>query len=510
MPVSPQDFALWSRMTGNPYPQTPAERMALAPEVYSYTRQVGRQGGPVMSPARRAVDVAGKVALAAGAIAGASYLASKGFQKLDLDNEPGIGSTVAESMPDVTSQTSTASGDITPPTTSDYYGQDVVSNQTSGVQTLRGTTAQKPTLGPIEQKPATQSEVIGSQQYFSPGTEEQQLASSAQPSSSVREQAEELIGRVSAAKLAKFRQSPSYQATVKPIEAEELIGDDTPFVEPLPQPVTVPGPVSPTPKTRIVTTAVEEESPIVSMTTVAAPAAATPSRMTSELAEREKLARTALGHLPLDQAMAVLADISAAKGSKTVSTPAEQTTVVTEPKTTTRVVVPGAVNPPGTTISPNKFLSEMSQQVGPVSTYKISAERSPAVKGLSFYPGGEVGVQMRRGGTGEFAYATADPYRLALSEYAEEGFPSGMGKIGGIVSKAGTAAQLGLQKAVETGGVISESQPPYSGLMDAREIAKKLASKSQRTREQAAYHADTRDIMQTLEQRAAQRRAGLI
>lgn len=94
MPVSPQDFALWSRMTGNPYPQSPAERMALAPEVYSYTRNIGRQGGPTMSPIRRAVDVAGKVALGAGLLAGASYLATKGYEKLELDNEPDIGSTV--------------------------------------------------------------------------------------------------------------------------------------------------------------------------------------------------------------------------------------------------------------------------------------------------------------------------------------------------------------------------------------------------------------------------------
>ena len=52
MPVSPQDFALWSDLTGNPYPQTPAERMALAPHVYDYTRNLGRRGGPTMGPVR--------------------------------------------------------------------------------------------------------------------------------------------------------------------------------------------------------------------------------------------------------------------------------------------------------------------------------------------------------------------------------------------------------------------------------------------------------------------------
>ena len=79
MPVSPQDFALWSELTGNPYPSSPAERMALAPHVYEYTRNIGRKGGPTMSPLRRAVDVVGKAALAAGALAGAAYLGKKYF-----------------------------------------------------------------------------------------------------------------------------------------------------------------------------------------------------------------------------------------------------------------------------------------------------------------------------------------------------------------------------------------------------------------------------------------------
>lgn len=77
MPVSPQDFALWSDLTGNPYPRTPSEQMALAPEVYSFTRNLGRRGGPTMSPLRRAVDVVSKAALGAGALAGAAYLGNK-------------------------------------------------------------------------------------------------------------------------------------------------------------------------------------------------------------------------------------------------------------------------------------------------------------------------------------------------------------------------------------------------------------------------------------------------
>ena len=182
MSVSPQDFALWSQMTGRPYPQSPAERMALAPEVYSYTRSIGRQGGPTMGPVRRTVDVIGKAALAAGAVAGAGYLASKygnGFGNLELDTEPEVHSPEVRYAPDVTSVVARTSGDITPQPTSDNYNQDVVNNQTALVQDLKGLSSQKPTQVSSETKPATQSEVITTSQSFRPGAEEDQLIGSA-------------------------------------------------------------------------------------------------------------------------------------------------------------------------------------------------------------------------------------------------------------------------------------------------------------------------------------------
>jgi hypothetical protein len=196
MSVSPQDFALWSQMTGRPYPQSPAERMALAPEVYSYTRSIGRQGGPTMGPVRRTVDVIGKAALAAGALAGAGYLVSKyggenppppggnpppptGFGALALDTEPGVYAPEARYTPDVTSVVARTSGDITPQPTSDNYNQDVVNNQTALVQDLKGLSSQKPTQVSSETKPATQSAVITTSQSFRPGAEEDQLIGSA-------------------------------------------------------------------------------------------------------------------------------------------------------------------------------------------------------------------------------------------------------------------------------------------------------------------------------------------
>jgi len=191
MPVSPQDFALWSRMTGNPYPQSVAERVALAPQVYEFSKNIGKQNGP-MGGVRGAIDTLGKIALAAGAVAGAGYLASKygggnppppppsgGAVALPLDVSPDVPTSGPQGMGGRESQVVRASQDITPPPTSDLYGQDIISNQTSLVQQIKGLSPQKPTQVSSESKPATQSEVIASRQTFSPGTEAEMIGEDA-------------------------------------------------------------------------------------------------------------------------------------------------------------------------------------------------------------------------------------------------------------------------------------------------------------------------------------------
>ncbi len=370
MPVSPQDFALWSDLTGNPYPRTPAEQMALAPEVYSFTRNLGRKGGTNMSPLRRAVDVVGKTALGLGALAGAAYLGKQflggednikettvedlgtskkpgitgkdflesrvqskpeveevvyrrdrprngtieedvyaprltrgeltsayptelsqaesrqpanlvagetyqssgtsspqiasalvkaignipkaggkvtpartpypqlseaekeslyseagsygpyevgrehtvvserakqfisrltpGFTKLEVDNEaPVLPPTVATAGADPLSQAARVSQDVTPPTTAQRYGQNIISGQTAVTQEAKGLSPIKPIRTPIEAKPVTQSEVISGQQSFSPGSEL------------------EMVGEDSAQKAAAFRKSAAYAAMQK-------------------------------------------------------------------------------------------------------------------------------------------------------------------------------------------------------------------------------------------------------------------------------------------------------
>ena len=44
MPVSPADFALWASSTGRKYPQTPAERAQLTPEVFNFVRNLPKTG----------------------------------------------------------------------------------------------------------------------------------------------------------------------------------------------------------------------------------------------------------------------------------------------------------------------------------------------------------------------------------------------------------------------------------------------------------------------------------
>jgi hypothetical protein len=45
MPVSPADFALWARATGNKYPDTAEEKLAAGPQAYSYAKNIAKTGG---------------------------------------------------------------------------------------------------------------------------------------------------------------------------------------------------------------------------------------------------------------------------------------------------------------------------------------------------------------------------------------------------------------------------------------------------------------------------------
>jgi len=535
MPVSPQDFALWSDLTGNAYPSTPAERMALAPEVYQFTRNIGRRGGTQMSPLRKAVDVVGKAALAAGALAGAAYLGAEGYKRLNLDDEAGVPS----SPESVANPSAVQAADVTPPTTSDRYAQDIVPHQTAVMQSARGVSPAKPTVVDSEEKPATQSHVISSSQTFPPGTEldrdraddliaeflggvaaeqrqqakiDQSVAEYAagvagkgervlkQVLKEGRDEGISPIGMKSVREAAAFRQTPEYSTMMRgadaSLEPDELVG--------APGSEVVLSNVRPVPSTRVSgAETVEVSSPIAEMVApakvivreepVAVAVKAAPTIVESASPETIELARKAFSHMPLEQAVSLLTKKSAPEP------------VVTAQPSGVRVSKEGR-------ISPNEFLSAMSQRQGPLASYTIPSERSKAVSGMTFYPGGEIGVEMKtRGKPVEYAYAAADPYRMTMRDYAEEGFPESMGSVAGIAANQALAHQMGLQKAVERGGAIREKrQPVYAGMMSDADITAAGLGKSARAKEQAERHFETKQIMQELEQRAAARRAGLV
>ena len=44
MVISPNDFSLWARLTGNKYPSTPRERAQKGPEVQRFIQNLGKEG----------------------------------------------------------------------------------------------------------------------------------------------------------------------------------------------------------------------------------------------------------------------------------------------------------------------------------------------------------------------------------------------------------------------------------------------------------------------------------
>jgi hypothetical protein len=507
MPVSPQDFALWSRITGNPYPQTPTERMALAPQVYEFNRTIGRRSGPNVSPMRRAVDVVGKAALAAGALAGAAYLGGKyfsgeeggSFGKLSLDDEPEVPVTGHPVGANPMSTVVQTSGDITPPTPSARFGQYVVENQTYEVQQAKGLSPIKPTTSPIEAKPATQSEVIGSQQHFSPGSEE------------------EMLGQGAAERAAAFRKSKAYAVMQKQYpglseSGEELIGDSSSqaMIEPVRTTVVTEEVRTPS-RVRVASPETVEE--LVQVTEAARPREYAPPALVGtkggpsvqEVRELDTLLSQSMARHSPEQRMQVRDQMLAKKYA-----PVESEVVVT-PVQPTPVRVAKDVAQKSARVKTNEFLSKMSQEQGPLASYEIDPSRSTAVSGVAFYPGGEVGVTLptKANPAKEYVYGASDPLRLALGDYAEEGFPSGMGHAGKILGYQGIAPGMGMLQRLKPGGQSAqESAPLYTGLMSEKEINTVLSNpRSPKSKVQrAGYDEATRNVMTELQERAAARR----
>ena len=77
MAISPNDFSLWARLTGNKYPSTPAERAKKGPEVHNFIQNLDKEGmlgGKEAKEPKKEKNLAEKVAtgaLIAGGVAAA-------------------------------------------------------------------------------------------------------------------------------------------------------------------------------------------------------------------------------------------------------------------------------------------------------------------------------------------------------------------------------------------------------------------------------------------------------
>ena len=117
MPISPQDYSLWSRMTGNRYPRTAKEKAAVGPDVKKFINNMDKQGaqGGKSEEKTGKVNITGKqiatgalgVGLVAGAVAAARRQGTRDAVTTFLRN---LGD-----KPRTKTYTRPNQGDITPP-----------------------------------------------------------------------------------------------------------------------------------------------------------------------------------------------------------------------------------------------------------------------------------------------------------------------------------------------------------------------------------------------------------
>ena len=87
MPVSPQDFELYSRMTGAPMPSDAMSRMQMAPDVYKFTKDFARKPNLLEKSGNLAKNIGKGIVFALGAPMVAESMAETERMKEQLRNE---------------------------------------------------------------------------------------------------------------------------------------------------------------------------------------------------------------------------------------------------------------------------------------------------------------------------------------------------------------------------------------------------------------------------------------
>ena len=157
MPVSPQDFALYSRMTGTPVPMDSMSRMQMAPDVYKFTKDYAKKPN-FLETTGNLVKTVGKIGLMG---LGEGYRQSQANEQRAIEeqlrNKAATTQSAAVTMDDPTEEVADVpvsekmqrmanfgvqQTNLNPvqmddyqsllnPTTADSYGQDYVPNQTA-------------------------------------------------------------------------------------------------------------------------------------------------------------------------------------------------------------------------------------------------------------------------------------------------------------------------------------------------------------------------------------------
>jgi hypothetical protein len=442
-------------MTGNPMPRTPAEQMALAPQVYQFSRQLEQRPSGI----RQFIDTAGRAALGAGLLTGATLLGAKLAQQA-----PGAQPRRA---------------------TSGFEPDDLIPGQSESVGTITG---QAGKIMPEATTPGSEEDLIAQAIEH---TEGDYSGFSSPEQKSMDELRRQALQYASNIKLAgeDVRQQVigrRFNPEVGPgigglmLDDEPQVDNDVVAAEPLStvgkvsKDVTTADPASDI-NQRVLPaqtqTRVDEARATPQPTTVAENLATKQSpvhtarefvgRKSRELQEKAELARKYMGTLSPAKALAALG------GQEAVAAPEAQVAP------TAIEVAPTAREVTAASFSTNPYLSAMSQAEGPTQTYGIDPKRSRAISEMTFYPGGELGVELQtKRGPKEYVYAMSDPYREAVGQYAEEGFPSGMGQIGRIATPKATAVSLGVQRPVGEGGVPTgaESKVLFKETPEARDV----------------------------------------
>ena len=524
MPVSPQDFALWSRMTGNPIPVTPADQMAAAPQVYNFVQNYSRGRDPFRQAGEgisQFIDTAGKAALTAGLLTGASLLAAK-YAPRGAKPDAGVesGAAVAEAVTEKdpldwmkSTETSSSGGSYIPTEVSVPASKLAAPTTKPAYRGIRGQI-------PYEAGELIpgQSETVGQ----IPGQEGKTMPGATTPGSfedllaQAREHTEGYYERGSSPEQAAMSELAKQKRTVDRATIQEAIGmfdsgeflnkyagklqlDDEPQVD---NDVVAAEPLSTVGRVSKDVTSADPASDINQRVL--------PNQTQEHVAEQsvKPQPETVAGNLatkqsPVHGAASLIAGAITGAGAakdllgKTVgklmggrqSVPAE---VPPEAQAEAAVVTPRVAVNTGST----EYLGPGSREKGPLYSVETPKESMGFMKEMTFYPGGEIGITMpTKAGPQEYRYRAAVPMLEAMGYYAQRGFPvNEMGKMHtgsgpeaySFNPKASGLQRLGLIERLTPEGTLSEEAKQYAAERQAQ-----YAGLSPEKKERAAISGPT-------------------